>query len=56
MFSAQGDEKVAVVEKLSATGDRSLIPTFVLAMRWTGSNTHVAKALSETVISERERK
>jgi len=47
MFSAQGDEKVAVVEKLSATGDRSLIPTFVLAMRWTGSNTHVAKALSE---------
>lgn len=47
MFSVQGDEKAAVVEKLIANGDKSLIPTLVLAMRWTGSNVHVANALSE---------
>ncbi len=47
MFFVQGPEKVPVVEKLAAIADKSLIPTFVLAMRWTGSNVHVAKALSE---------
>ena len=46
MFSIQGPEKIAVVEQLAATSDKRLIPTFVLAMRWTGSNIHVAKALS----------
>jgi len=47
MFSLQGDEKRAVVEELVATNDKSLIPTFVLAMRWTGSNIYVAEALSK---------
>lgn len=47
MFSLQGEEKRAVVEELVATNDQSLIPTFVLAMRWTGSNVHVAEALSK---------
>jgi len=47
VFSAQGEEKIAVIEKLTATGDKSLIPTLVLAMRWTGSNQYVANALTE---------
>lgn len=47
VFSVQGPEKAAVVEQLVATGDTSLIPTLVLAMRWTGSNQHVANALSQ---------
>jgi len=47
MFATQGDEKALVVRKLAALADKSLIPTFVLAMRWTGSNIHVAKALSD---------
>lgn len=47
MFSVQGDAKRAVIDKLAATNDRSLIPTFVLAMRWTGDNKFVAAALSK---------
>ena len=47
MFVVQGAGKKPVVEKLVALNDKSLIPTFVLAMRWTGSNVHVAKALSD---------
>lgn len=47
VFSVQGDDKAIVVEKLTASGDKSLIPTLVLAMRWTGSNVHIASALSE---------
>lgn len=47
VFSLQGEEKRAPIETLVATHDKSLIPTFVLAMRWTGSNIYVAKALSK---------
>lgn len=46
LFAVQGDDKIPVVEQLAALNDKSLIPTLVLAMRWTGSNIHVAKALS----------
>lgn len=46
LFSVQGEAKAAVVDKLVARQDPSLIPTLVLAMRWTGSDTRVAKALS----------
>jgi len=47
MFSVQGDAKRPIIDKLAATNDRSLIPTFVLAMRWTGDNQYVAAALSK---------
>lgn len=47
VFSLQGEDKRASIEALAATNDRSLIPTLVLAMRWTGSNIYVAEALSE---------
>ncbi len=52
MFSVQGEAKRPIVEKLVATGERSLIPTFVLAMRWTGDNKYVAKALSDLTETE----
>ena len=45
MFSVPGLAKTAVVEQLAALNDKSLIPTFVLAMRWTGSDRRVSKAL-----------
>jgi len=47
MFFVQGEDKRAIVEKLAAANDRSLIPTFVLAMRWTRNNVYVAEALSK---------
>jgi len=47
MFVVQGPGKELVVEQLASEQDKSLIPTFVLAMRWTGSNVYVAKALSD---------
>jgi len=47
MFSLQGDAKREPIDALLSTQDISLIPTFVLAMRWTGSNIYVAEALSE---------
>lgn len=47
MFAAQGEAKNTSIEKLAALNDKSLIPTFVLAMRWTGSDVRVARALSE---------
>lgn len=47
VFSLQGEDKRAPIEALAATNDKSLIPTLVLAMRWTGSNIYVAEALSE---------
>ncbi len=47
MFVTQGPAKAPVVEELAALNDKSLIPTLVLAMRWTGSNIHVAEALSD---------
>lgn len=47
VFSLQGEDKLAPIEALAATNDKSLIPTLVLAMRWTGSNIYVAEALSE---------
>ena len=46
IFSLQGEAKRAPIEALSAINDKSLIPTLVLAMRWTGSNVYVAEALS----------
>lgn len=54
MFAAQGADKIPVVEELFNLSDESLIPTFVLAMRLTGSDIYVARALSkltrETII------
>jgi len=47
LFSVQGDAKRPIIDKLVFTNDRSLIPTFVLAMRWTGDNKFVADALSK---------
>jgi len=47
LFVAQGPDKIPVVDALTAFNDKSLIPTFVLAMRLTGSNIYVAKALSD---------
>ena len=47
MFAVQGDAKTPIVEQLAALHDKSLIPTFVLAMRWTGSDVRVAKVLSD---------
>jgi len=47
MFSIQGEGKREPIDALVATKDKSLIPTFVLAMRWTGSNIYVAEALSQ---------
>ncbi|MEM9278043.1 MAG: hypothetical protein AAGA76_05685, partial [Pseudomonadota bacterium] len=47
MFAIQGAEKQAIVEQLAATKDKSLIPTFVLAMRWTRNNIFVAEGLSK---------
>ena len=47
MFAVQGDAKTPIVEQLAALNDKSLIPTFVLAMRWTGSDVRVAKVLSD---------
>ncbi|MEM7215504.1 MAG: DUF3179 domain-containing protein [Pseudomonadota bacterium] len=46
MFAVQGEEKKQIAEKLAALGDRSLIPTFVLAMRWTRNNIYVAEGLT----------
>lgn len=47
VFSVQGEQKARIVEALIANEDKSLIPTLVLAMRWTGSNVHVARALTK---------
>ena len=47
LFVTQGPAKAPIAEELAAFNDKSLIPTLVLAMRWTGSNVHVARALSE---------
>jgi len=47
MFSVQGSAKTRIVEQLAALNDKSLIPTFVLAMRWTGSDRRVSKALQQ---------
>lgn len=47
VFAVQGEGKRGAVEALVETGDKSLIPTLVLAMRWTGSNIYVAEALSK---------
>ncbi len=47
MFSLQGEDKREPIQALSALNDKSLIPTLVLAMRWTGSNIYVAEALSK---------
>lgn len=37
----------AALETLAKLGDKSLIPTLVLAMRWSGDDVHVAQALSK---------
>ena len=47
MFSVQGEGKREAIDALLSTQDQNLIPTFVLAMRWTGSNIYVAEALSK---------
>jgi len=47
MFTVQGEDKRAIVEQLVATEDKRLIPTFVLAMRWTRNNVYIGDALSE---------
>lgn len=47
LFATQGLAKASIAAELAAFNDKSLIPTLVLAMRWTGSNIHVARALTE---------
>lgn len=46
LFNTFGDARQKAIDALVATGDRRLIPTFVLAMRWSGDDTAVAKGLS----------
>lgn len=46
LFSEFGVKKRIAVDALVATGDRSLIPTFVLALRWAGDDIFVAEGLS----------
>jgi len=45
IFASHGDERRAVIEELLTTKDKSLIPTFVLAMRLTGAHSDVVDAL-----------
>lgn len=52
LFSHFGDRKQVAIDALVTTGDRSLIPTFVLALRWAGDDIFVADALS-TLTGER---
>lgn len=47
LFSTQGPAKAPIAAELAALNDKSLIPTLVLAMRWTGSDVHVARALTK---------
>ncbi len=46
MLAVFGDEKSVYIDKLAALEDKSLIPTFVLGMRWTRGDGRIAKALS----------
>ncbi len=46
LFATHGTARQAAVDALVATADRSLIPTFVLAMRWSGSAKSIAAGLS----------
>jgi len=45
VFASHGQERRTVIEALLETEDKSLIPTFVLAMRLTGDDPAVASAL-----------
>ena len=54
LFATQGPAKAPIADALAALNDKSLIPTLVLAMRWTGSNIHVARALSKLAGEEIE--
>ncbi len=47
MFINFGDARLPFIKQLAALNDPSLIPTFVLAMRWSRSNPTLAKALSK---------
>jgi len=46
LFATHGADRQSAVDALVATGDKSLIPTFVLAMRWTGSAKPISAGLS----------
>ena len=46
VFASFGDGRRAAIKALVETGDKSLIPTFVLAMRMTGDDADVRKALA----------
>ena len=47
VFAVQGAQKIEAISSLVSTNDKSLIPTFVLALRWTGNNVYVAEALTK---------
>ena len=47
LFATHGAGRQAAVDELVATEDKSLIPTFVLAMRWSGSAKPIAAGLSK---------
>lgn len=47
LFTVQGAAKQSIATRLASTNDRRLIPTLVLAMRWTRNNVYVAEALSK---------
>ncbi len=46
LFTTHGSERQDAIDALMATKDTSLIPTFVLASRWTGEERQITEALS----------
>lgn len=47
LFKDFGQGRREALERLAKLGDKSVIPTLVLAMRWSGEDVHVAQALSQ---------
>ena len=47
LFTVQGEAKRVIAKTIADTNDKQLIPTLVLAMRWTRNNVFVAEALSK---------
>ncbi len=54
VFASHGDERREVIDTLLETDDKSLIPTFVLAMRLTGDDPAVGDALTALTGAEFE--
>lgn len=46
LFTTRGPERQDAVDTLPAPKERSLIPRFVLASRWTGEKRQITEALS----------